>query len=255
MIRRADGDGWLLLTQPDHAALSGMFAERWGSPGGDFALGDPQEPVLLAAREHDIGWKEWEVAPTVDPATGRPRHFLEMPVPEILPIWSRGPRLAAELDPYAGILVSLHATRIFRPRYIGGRDPAEDRAELRRFLEEQEALRSTLRPRVNVADAVVTAHSALVGVWDRLSLLLCCGPIPAAVLEGVPARGGTLDVRILPQGERAAALDPYPFRGGPVVAAVAARRLPARPFPSTEAFRAARRAAPTEHLEFTLRPA
>ena len=254
MIRRVDGGDWLLIAQPDHAALSGTFAERWGSAHGPFPPVGGWEAVLYAAREHDNGWAEWEAAPTVD-AAGRPRNFLEMPVAEVLPVWRRGPRRAAEYDPYSGLLVSLHATRIFQPRYQHGRDAAEERESLRLFLEEQEAFRSDLQRRVTVDEPVVRAHSALIGLWDRLSLLVCCGPIPAATLEDVPAHGGAMAVRVIPTGERWAALEPYPFAGGAVELAVPARRVPAHPYATPEALREALAAAPAETLTFTLHPA
>ena len=254
MIRRPSGTDWLLLTQPDHAALSGIFAERWGSTTGPFAPVRDREAVLYAAREHDIGWTEWEAAPTVD-AAGRPRHFLEMPVAEVLPVWRRGPRRAAEHDPYSGILVSLHATRIFQPRFEHGRDASDERESLRIFLKEQEALRSHLRKKVTPDEGTLQAHSALVGLWDRLSLLLCCGPIPPAVLGAVPAREGTVDIQVVPEGELSAALDPYPFTGGPLCGEVSARRIPARAYPTDQALRRALAEAPTVSLEFLLHPA
>ena len=255
MIRRADGGDWLLIAQPDHAALCRLFAERWGSPGGAFAPLEPRAPLLLAAGEHDNGWAEWEAAPTVDPEAARPRHFTEMPIPEILPIWRRGPRRAADLDPYAGLLVSLHATRLFRPRYASGRDAPAERESLRHFLEEQEAFQTEVREALGLDGAEVAAHSWLIAIWDRLSLLLCCGPIPAITLEGVPARGGTVNVRVVPDGERSAALDPYPFAGGPLTVTVPARRLPAHPYPTSQTLRESLAAAPAETLSFTLHPA
>ena len=253
MIRRGDGIDWLLLTQPDHAAICGLFAERWGSDIGPFAPVGEWKAVLHAARDHDNGWIEWEAAPTVD-AAGRPRHFLEMPVAEVLPVWRRGPMRAAEHDPYAGLLVSLHATRIFQPRYERGRDAPADREALGRFLEEQEALRSHLRSQVIVEEAIVQAHSALVGLWDRLSLLLCCGPIPPTVLGSVPAREGTVEIRVMPDGERSAALDPYPFAGGPLALTTPARRIPAAPYATDQALREALATAPVINLAFALRP-
>ena len=254
MIRRTDGADWLLVAQPDHAALCGLFAERWGSRRADLAFGEPREPVIFAAREHDNGWAEWEAAPTVDPETARPRHFTEMPVREVLPIWRRGPRRAAGHDPYAGLLVSLHGTRLLRHRHAGGRDAPEDREELRRFLEETEGFQAEVREALGLQDAVVAAHSRLIAAWDRLSLLVCCGPIPAASLEEVPARGGAILVQIIPSGERSAALEPYPFGGEALELDVPARRVPARPYPTSEAIREALAVAPAETLRFTLHP-
>lgn len=250
MIRRPDGANWLLVTQPDHAALCGLFAERWGTPAGPFAPVEPRDPLVFAAREHDNGWAEWEAAPTVDPSAARPRHFTEMPIPEYLPIWRRGIRRAADRDAYAGLLVSLHGTRLMRGRHAGGRDGPEDREALRRFLEEQEEFQARTWETPGRGDTA--ADSRLLAAWDRLSLLLCCGPIPAATLEEVPARPGPLAIRLIPEGERSAALDPYPFAGGPLAVTVPARRLPARPYPTPAALREALAVAPTESLEFTL---
>jgi hypothetical protein len=250
MIRRADGGDWLIIRQPDHAAPCGLFAERWGS--GPFEPVAPREAVIFAAREHDNGWAEWEAAPSVDPEAARPRNFTEMPIPEVLAIWGRGPGRAAERDPYAGLLVSLHASRLFGPRLAAGRDPAEDQERLRGYLEEQARYQAKLRAALGVAEDMVAAHSRLIGTWDRLSLLLCCGPIPAASLEEVPARQGAVAVNVIPDGERSAALDPYPFAGGPLAVAVPARRIPARPYRTPEALREALATAPAETLEFTL---
>lgn len=255
MIRRTDGEDWLLIAQPDHAALCGLFAERWSCPHAGLALGEPRELVIFAAREHDNGWAEWEAAPTVDPEAARPRHFTEMPVREILPIWRRGPRRAADRDPYAGLLVSLHAMRLLGPRFASGRDAPQDREDLRRFLEQTEGFQAEAREALGLPEAVVAAHSRLIATWDRLSLLICCGPIPAATLEGVPARGGAIPVKVIPTGERSAALEPYPFAGRALALGVPARRVPSRPYATSEALREALAVASAETLQFTLHPA
>jgi len=254
MIRRKDGTDWLLIAQPDHAAVCGQFAERWGSPDGNFGPVDPGGPVAVAAREHDNGWAEWEAAPTVDPGAARPRHFTEMPAAEFLGIWQRGVRRGADQDPHVGLLVSMHAGRLTRARLASPRDPPADRDPLRQFLQEQEAAQDVVRSRLGLDPQAVAAHSWLIATWDRLSLLLCCGPVPAATLAEVPARGRTRDIAVRPTGERSASLDPYPFAGGPVELAVPARRIPALPYTAPEALRAALGAAPVERLTFALHP-
>ncbi len=247
-----DAGDWLLITQPDHAGACGVFAERWGSAGGDFAPPEPRDPVVVAAREHDNGWTEWEAAPTMDPEAGRPRHFTEMPVPEYIPIWRRGIRRAADRDLYAGLLVSLHGSHLLRSRHAGGRDGADDREALARFLTEQEGFQAAARQALRAGQAAVPTNFRLLQVWDRLSLLLCCGPISPTPLEGVPARRGALAMKVLPDGDRSAALDPYPFAGGPVELAMPARRIPARPYTTPEVLRAALASAPVETLTFVL---
>lgn len=87
MIRRDDGESWLLITQVDHAHLAGDLAAAWGN-----AQTPPvPEPTLLlpAIRDHDEGWRSWEKSPRIHPDTGIPREFLEMPMTEAVAIWRR----------------------------------------------------------------------------------------------------------------------------------------------------------------------
>src|SRR5687768_8556541 len=84
MICRETNDGWLLISQVDHARLAGDLAAAWGNetvPGLPLA-----EWLVPAIRDHDEGWRNWEAAPTVTDE-GRPRPFTEMPAAEAAAIW------------------------------------------------------------------------------------------------------------------------------------------------------------------------
>ena len=92
MIRREetrpDGQSeWVLIGQVDHAALAAALAESWGAEA--YAPLVPREALLTAVRHHDDGWPEWERLPALDPATGRPLNFTEMPTADTLDIWRR----------------------------------------------------------------------------------------------------------------------------------------------------------------------
>ena len=84
MIRREAGENWLLISQVDHAHLAAEMATAWETP----ALPEP-DGLLPAIRDHDEGWREWERLPDIDPQTGLPRNFTEMPASEAVRIWSR----------------------------------------------------------------------------------------------------------------------------------------------------------------------
>lgn len=72
----------LAITQPAHAWISGQLLR---------ALADPlAEPLLLAAEQHDLGWLDWETAPSFDPQTGRPRLFRSVGAAMHAPMWAKG---------------------------------------------------------------------------------------------------------------------------------------------------------------------
>ena len=87
MIRRDAGNDWLLIAQAHHAHLAGELARQWGNrnvPGLPLS-----NELTRAVHDHDEGWYQWEQRPQVDPETGRPRDFTEMPMAVAAAIWSR----------------------------------------------------------------------------------------------------------------------------------------------------------------------
>lgn len=77
MIVRDDGPFFLLIAQHDHARLArDIVAAIRTEPALETAS---RETILFATREHDNGWIEVDLAPTIDPATGRPCDFISGP--------------------------------------------------------------------------------------------------------------------------------------------------------------------------------
>ena len=62
MLFRTEPSGVLAISQPAHAWVSGQILRAWDEPLG--------QPLLLAAEQHDIGWLDWETAPTSIPRPG-----------------------------------------------------------------------------------------------------------------------------------------------------------------------------------------
>jgi hypothetical protein len=105
MIRReittADGtDLWLLISQVEHARVSGELARNW-------RVGYSQD-VVNAIAHHDDGWAAWEAQPKLKPEFGGPFSFLEMPVPAALVIWDHSIAAAGEFGPLAAYIVAGH---------------------------------------------------------------------------------------------------------------------------------------------------
>ena len=85
MLHRQEPTALVVISQPAHAWISGCIARAWGNDRfGTFA---PKQEVCLGAEQHDIGWLLWETMPTLNPKTGYPHNFMEVPTEVHLGIW------------------------------------------------------------------------------------------------------------------------------------------------------------------------
>lgn len=281
IVAEAD-DGYRFVTQPDHAALVGLFADHWGND--EFEAPDPSPSVAIAAHTHDDGWWSRDRRPHLRD-DGTPENFTEIDAGPWIALYDDGIESVIELDRYAGLLVSMHGSGLRKRRY--GLSPSwpETPDPYREFVDRQEerqrALAETLHEdgddHVDERDLEVLRalhesgeppddhgsrlwrNYALLQAWDTLSLSFCTtvsppsydevGPIPA----GGAGEDATLAVERLDDG--VFAVDPYPFGVDPLVASVPARTVPERSFEDeaalVEGFFESRR----DLVELTIRPA
>jgi len=260
VLHRADPDGLLIVTQPAHAWVSGQLARAWGN--ARFGPVEPWEEVCLGAEQHDVGHVAWEAAPTLNPATGRPHSFLELPLDEHLRLWSGAGRLALTQGRYPALLVSLHGTGLYERRDLAAL-PAEPAAAVRGFLERErgfqrwlvDSLRRDRRYAAHATDAALARNRRLVAAWDALSLALCHGLRERRTIGPIPSAEGETALWLAPDRGAADAVVvwPWPFGPAEVELVVEARRLPAT-FASEAAMRAALAEAPWVSLRVGLRP-
>jgi hypothetical protein len=233
MVVRELDERWVLIRQFDHAQHAGQLAEAWSQ--GPFG---PLHPGLIAAaRLHDIGWRGWDERPTVDPETGGPANFPRVADTHHSGFYEAGIREVAEHDPYAGYLVSLHASGIYGGRFgWSGLEqvawPSIGEAG-QRFLGGQVDYRRGLLPAVQdrypeVAEFATTwNHYMLLQTFDYLSLQCClgvasegCAPVP---LGSQPGR-----LRVRRRSPWEIELDPFPFPGNRLEVPVPYRTLTGR---------------------------
>ena len=242
VLLRRDGDDVIAIGQPAHAGLSGQLARAWGN--GRFGAVEPWEEVCLAAEQHDAGMAEWERRPTLNPETGLPRSFMELPLGEHLEIWSRAAPLVLSQSRYAALLVSMHGTALYERRDLD-RMPSGDVERVRAFLGGQRALQERLLASLGADRARVRRNQRLVWAWDSLSLGLLLGWAPFE-LKAVPTADGEADIAV---GD--GVLDPWPFHADRVALRCEGRRLRGR-FDDEEAMRDALGAAPWTTIELRL---
>lgn len=176
-ILRADGSPqWLLISQVEHARLSGVLAEHCLSHFSAVAT----EELLPAIVHHDDGWVDWEAAPTFD-EQGRPRSFRELPLSQSLPIWSASIQAAAKIGPLAAATVASHFLAL-----LGASDRPKVADEFAvAWQQEMTARRDVwiaswqqLNPQQNTA-AVADEALRWLQLFDVMSLWLC-GVCPGA---------------------------------------------------------------------------
>jgi hypothetical protein len=223
MLYRQEKKGKIAITQPMHALLAGQLARAWGNER--FGEVEPCEEVCLGAEQHDIGHTAWEQAPTLNPQTGLPYSFLEMPRQLHVQLWSEAARCVLSQGRYAALLVSLHGTRLYQ-RYDAAHDIPENARAVQHYLEQERAfqekllasLRSDPHYRSYATEEVVARNRQLVGVWDALSLALCFGRTSPQSWELVPTATGTTTLTLTAQDDdlNTFMLTPWPFHRQPV---------------------------------------
>jgi hypothetical protein len=155
MLLREEGDAVLCIGQASHAWVSGQLARAWRGL-------ERREEVCLAAEQHDVAWVDWDLRPGLNPETGRPYGFTEIPYADRLALWRDGPERLLSQSTYAALLVSLHGTRLHE---------GDERAS--GYLREQEELQRRWLAETG-ADPDAARHDRdLLAAWDGLSLALC----------------------------------------------------------------------------------
>jgi Protein of unknown function (DUF3891) len=234
VLRELGEDAVLCIGQPAHAWLAGQLARAWGN--GLFPEPRPRDEVVLAAAQHDVGMAAWDSAPELNPDTGRPMSFLEMPVETHLALWSAAPKLALSQSRWVALLVSMHGAFLYERR---SQDPG-----VAEYLAAQRVLQDELRTSLGISERDARRNQRLLAAWDWMSLVLCMDRLPADV-----AAERSLHMSELGGGE--VAVNPWPFRTDRVEVHVEGRRLEGR-FEDTSAMRAALQAAPWEAVELAL---
>ncbi len=231
MIVRPDGEDWLLIRQPDHAAMAAEVLAHWQADG---LPGRPtREVVLHATREHDCGWAEEDDAPTVNPETGEPWDFIRLPVERRQAVWYRAMRLLAA-TPHVAALVAHHAVTAYA-RYES--EPGWKEFFRTMSRERDDRVSTLARAGGATFDSFLRDYTSLRSA-DLISLALCHGwqdRFEIDYYKGV-TNGPVLT------------LTPDPFDGATIGWRVAARRVSRRAYASDADLQAAFARAPVEWI-------
>jgi uncharacterized protein DUF3891 len=256
LIRRDDQSDWLIIPQIEHARIAGELARAWGNERS--ASFDSYPGLLFGVEHHDDGWRDWDAAPRINPATGMPRSFMEMRMRDSTAIWTESIAICST-EPLAGIAVSRHFCYLAEQVRNGGRADADDFNSVEQFLLEQKEVETSLAQQ---ADAEFSSQREklegafdlgfrAVRFFDAVSLWLCC--TERREPAGIRTPTGE-SIRLVPKRLLQIAIDPYPFGVTTLKVAAPARRIAARKYENDAEFQAAFSTAPIELLTWSIQP-
>lgn len=282
MLITRRGDYLVLVDQNEHGRLAGEFTTRWGN--SSFDAPTRRENVQLGTARHDDGWREADAEPLFNTEEQRPLHFLEVAMEEHMPLYQRGvDRVYAE-DAYAGLLVSMHWTGLYRNRWgmqeggVGIKPTTTplDKIREQHVAEEEQRWAETKKSLIKNTirsdfEANLWYNYDLLQIWDLFSLYTALADIAPDSSPAVPlasqlssidqkpgprtiqlaptAVGGRrVDLTINPIKPGVVTVDPFPFDGD-VVATLSAQRIPDRTYRDQTDLNAALTAAEPTTLE------
>ena len=247
----------LLILQIDHSRAAGMMAAHWGN--AEFTPPKPYSSMVVAAQEHDGGWWDWEIKPTVN-EEGYPIDYVgstKKMGSSWLNFYRHGVARVAEQDSYAGLIVSMHGCGLLSKGMglLPNMPDLSSDPDVRQFLDEQEEFRNQLLQEARRSEALrefttdeqIWTNFKLMEVFDQMAQFVCNrypfnssarknGPNHTLSNVPVPVGPGKEDVKVTVdvKDESRAVVRPYPFDVDPLEISIPARLLPRRPYTSDE---------------------
>jgi hypothetical protein len=260
MVCSYDDSRVLLILQTDHSRIAGLLAAHWGNE--QFARLRPYASMVLAAQEHDSGWWDWEIKPSVN-EHGYPSDYIgsikHLGQGVWLDLYRRAIERLATRDAYAAYFVSMHGEALLTqgmgllpsmPDYRN--DPA-----VQNFIAEQKAPRARWLAQLQ-ADPVLApwteeshlwTNLKMMEVFDQFAQFVCNrypfnsqarknGPTKQLSNVPVPVADGKADVTLAidVQNEREAIVSPYPFDVSPLRLSFEGRLVANRSFSKQDEF-------------------
>jgi len=261
------GEHLLVIRQTDHAFLAAFFAREWGNE--KFTKPQPNVSFCLAVAEHDNGWTDWELQPTLDPKTHLPYSFMSIPTESHMSLYQRGIERLVRVDHYAALLAVLHASELYdraratmpgySAKYVKSHESQIVGEFVQRLRLQQLRLKTDLRSnpamKAYAEEQSLKRNAARLEVMDRLSLHFCMNPGQGLMLEGVPVtdQDDETEMELHSEGAGVVAIAPYPFRRDPLSFSIMMRSVPKRIYSNDQDLQRALAAAPYFPLRFTMR--
>ena len=175
--QHAKTDDYWLIPQPAHAALAGDMAAKLQPEL--FGAIDPTVARCIAL--HDAGWSAADAAViqtlrSAKTRKTRPLSFLDVEPAETVKAWTASIETTEKFAPIGGYLVSCHFTRL-AGKY------GKDRPNAAAFVSSETKRQKRILERLKEAKDQLDSWVDALQFCDLLSLYLCCGARPKAVIS------------------------------------------------------------------------
>jgi hypothetical protein len=261
MIVRYQSDGSIvMITQNDHAQLSGLFAAHWGN--ANFEKPQPYASLVRAAMFHDRGWIRYETGPQLNLQTGKTPNYREVPNDDAqLEAFEWAGDWLSGIDPYAGLMIARHRTGLWQGRYGVIKLPAAVQRgtlppHIQAFITRSEAKQKSAAQNLDAKALAINYN--LLQVWDLLSLYICSTEVlKPDCIEPAPTgySGAATAMTLTPmQPGTTIALDPYPFDQPALTTNVIFRRLTQTKFQDSAELQEMYFKTPPQIASYTLVP-
>lgn len=162
-------DEFVMITQHDHAYVSGQIAE--GLPPQWFKSGEHRRAVILAVREHDRGWIGLDHTPIWNDAKQTPYSFMDYPLRPKLVFYKKGVDEVEAVNPLGAILCSRYYVSFFTGTDVAQPDEVleyveQERARQQRLLEQ---LQLITHEQIDVLES----YYQMMQFCDNASLYVC----------------------------------------------------------------------------------
>ncbi|MGA9290273.1 MAG: DUF3891 family protein [Anaerobacillus sp.] len=162
MIVYENGDSFVMISQHDHALLSGQFARGLKEAYWPNLLA--HEDVLLAIKEHDRGWIPLDEVPFWNDRRQAPYSFLDFPLATKLTFYQKGIEEIGSQTSYGAYLCSKHYQSFFN---------GANSNQAISFYNSEESRQINLRETFEIPESLLTFHFQLLQFCDDLSLYAC----------------------------------------------------------------------------------
>lgn len=167
MIIREREHSFIMITQHDHAKISGGIAQNWKD---DYFYGvERKEDVVLGIYEHDRGWIQPDAAPLWNSNQQKPYSFVDFPLDLKVAYYKKGIDEVEKMSKYACLLCSSHYASFLQ---------YEENPIGTKFVEEEITRRLHLLKLCGILGKMgkekqVLYHLSILKFCDNLSLYIC----------------------------------------------------------------------------------